>query len=254
MRISTWNINGLRSSVRSGFEGWLASSKSDLVCLQEVKMQEDMFSQSWFDGYNTYWNTALKTGYSGVATLVTSALTPLRIDAGIGDQLTDKEGRVLTTEFETFILVNTYAPHSHRKLFRLETKLSFCRYLIQYLQYLNMRGKPIIIVGDLNVAYQDIDLANPDANRKNAGFLPEERAWFDSLLKHGFVDAFRIFFSGKGYYTWWSMRQGVRDRNVGWRLDYILVDIRLQSNIQACYHSPFQLGSDHCPVTMDIDL
>ncbi|OGA53776.1 MAG: exodeoxyribonuclease III [Betaproteobacteria bacterium RIFCSPLOWO2_12_FULL_62_13] len=254
MRMSTWNINGLRSGVRAGFEAWLAASKSDLVCLQEVKTQEDLLTRTWFNGYETYWNTARKTGYSGVATLVGPQLKPLWIGTGIGDDCTDSEGRVLSIEFDSFLLVNTYAPHSHRKLTRLGHKRSFCRHFLDHLRQLRRRDKPIVIVGDLNVAYQEIDLSNASANRKNAGFLPEEREWFGSLLNEGLLDAFRIFHSGCGHYTWWSMRRGVRERNVGWRLDYILVDSVLKPKVRACFHWTSQRGSDHCPVTMDIDL
>src|SRR5262249_25575972 len=156
-------------------------------------------------------------------------------------------------EFDTFYLVNVYAPHSHRKLTRLQLKLSFGFRLVDYLRELRTK-KPIILTGDLNVAHKEIDLANPSANRLNAGFLQEERKWFSSLLELGFADGFRIFESGSGHYTWWSTRQGVRARNVGWRLDYILVDNVLVTKVCRCFHWTEQRGSDHCPVTIDIDL
>jgi exodeoxyribonuclease III len=254
MRISTWNINGLRSGVRAGFESWLTGSNSDIVCLQEVKTQEDLLTRTWFKGYEAHWNSARKVGYSGVATLVRSSLKPLWIGSGIGDEATDAEGRVLAIQFDSFLLINVYAPHSHRKLTRLEHKRSFCEQFLRYVRQLRERRTPIIIVGDLNVAYQDIDLSNPSANRKNAGFLPEEREWFGALLAEGFLDAFRIFHRDGGHYTWWSMRQGVRDRNVGWRLDYILIDVALSSKVSACFHWTEQRGSDHCPVAIDIDV
>ena len=223
MRISTWNINGLRSGVRSGFENWLAESKNDIVCLQEVKTQEDLLTRSWFVGYETHCNFARRAGYSGVATLIAPTLQPITVEMGIGDEMTNPEGRVLTTEFLHLLVVNAYAPHSHRLLTRLEHKRSFCRHFLIHLRKLTARGKPIIVVGDLNVAHQEIDLSNPKANRKNAGFLPEERQWFTDLLSEGLVDAFRTFESGGGHYTWWSPKR-VRERNIGWRLDYILVD------------------------------
>ncbi|MBK8814874.1 MAG: exodeoxyribonuclease III [Methylococcaceae bacterium] len=253
MRISTWNVNGLRSSVSSGFETWLADSNNDIVCLQEVKMKEDLFTKSWFDNYDTFFNSANRAGYSGVATLIKHSLMPISVERGI-DDLTDNEGRVLATEFTSFILVNVYAPHSHRQLTRLEQKLSFCRQLLNYLKKLRKRGKPLIVAGDLNVAHHDIDLSNPKGNRKNAGFLPEEREWFDSLLNEGFVDAFRIFENNGGHFTWWSMRKGVRERNIGWRLDYVLVDETIKPRVISCHHSPNQRGSDHCPVTVEIDI
>jgi exodeoxyribonuclease-3 len=254
MRISTWNINGLRSGVRAGFEKWLANSNNDIVCLQEVKTQEDLLTRSWFTGYETHWNSAQKSGYSGVATLVAPSLKPIWTGTGIGEEATDTEGRVLSIEFDSFLLINAYAPHSHRKLTRLEHKRSFCRQFLHYVNELRQKMRPILIVGDLNVAYQEIDLSNPSENRKNAGFLPEECAWFGELLGAGYLDAFRMFHSDGGHYTWWSMRAGVRERNVGWRLDYILVDATLRSKVRKCFHWTEQRGSDHCPVTLDIDL
>ncbi len=249
MRISTWNINGLRSGVRAGFETWLAESNNDIVCLQEVKTGEDLLTRSWFKGYETYWNSARRAGYAGVATLIRTNLQPLSVATGIGDEMTDDEGRVLVTELAEFILLNTYAPHSHRLLTRLDQKRSFCRQFLRYVKELRDRNKPIVIVGDLNVAHKDIDLSNPKANRKNAGFLPEERDWFGAVLDEGFVDAFRIFERSGGHYTWWSPISGVRERNIGWRLDYILVDRKLSASLKACFHSPEQKSSDHCPVT-----
>lgn len=254
MRISTWNVNGLRSTVKQGFDAWLVKCKNDIVCLQEVKMQETLLTNSWFQPYKAYWHPASKQGYSGVATLVDPALDIVSVERGMRDELTDSEGRVLMTEFHSFILVNTYAPHSHRKLTRLNTKLHFCEQFLSYLRELRHRGKPLIIVGDLNVAHEEIDLSNPVANRKNAGFRPEERKWMSSMLKDGLVDAFRMFYKDAGHYTWWSMRQGVRERNVGWRIDYILVDKLLLQKVSTCFHSPDQFGSDHCPVTIDLDI
>jgi exodeoxyribonuclease-3 len=150
--------------------------------------------------------------------------------------------------------VNTYAPHSHRELIRLEHKKSFAQNFITFIKELRKSGKPLIIAGDLNVAFEERDLANPAANRKNAGFLPLERAWFGELLENGFKDAFRLFTSETGHYTWWSTREGVRDRNIGWRLDYFLVDVALSSRVSRCFHWTNQHGSDHCPLSMDIDL
>lgn len=236
-----------------GFESWLSTSKSDIVCLQEVKMQEDLLTSSWFPSYTTYFNSATKRGYSGVATLVSSHLELISLERGIGEKATDSEGRVLVTEFQSFILINAYAPHSHRKLTRLEVKLNFCERFLSYLRVLRHKGKPLVIVGDLNVAHKEIDLSNPSGNKKNAGYLPEEREWMTNLLKDGLVDAFRMFYTDAGHYTWWSVRKGVRERNVGWRLDYILVDNLLAQRVKACFHSPEQRGSDHCPVTIDFD-
>lgn len=217
-------------------------------------MQEDLLTRTWFRPFETYWNTATRRGYSGVATLVNSQLKPLTVGRGLGDDVTDPEGRVLMTEFPSFVLINAYAPHSHRKLLRLQEKRRFCDRFLSYIRELRLRRKPLIVVGDLNVAHKEIDLSNPAGNKKNAGFLPEERQWMTTLLEEGLVDAFRIFHVGPGHYTWWSVRKGVRERNIGWRLDYVLVDHSLAGLVLACFHSPDQHGSDHCPVTMDIDV
>jgi exodeoxyribonuclease-3 len=254
MRISSWNVNGVRSALRTGLADWLTESKSDLVCLQEVKTQENLLSPLVFPGYDAYWHTARRSGYSGVATLVPASVTVPTIWRGCGDSRTDDEGRVLTLDVGPFIIVNAYAPHSHRELSRLEYKRSFAQKFVTFVKELRTSGKPLVIAGDLNVAFEERDLANPAANRKNAGFLPEERAWFGELLENGFHDAFRLFTSENGHYTWWSMRKGVRDRNVGWRLDYLLVDMALSSKVAQCFHWPRQYGSDHCPVSLDIDL
>ena len=192
MKISTWNINGLRSGVRSGFESWLTASKNDIVCLQEVKTEEDLLGSVWFPGYVAHWFGSDRTGYSGVVTLVSSSLTPISVRKGIGDPIIDTEGRVISVELDKFELLNVYAPHSHRKLTRLDFKLHFLEKLARYVAE-RKKDKPLIIVGDLNIAHEERDLTNFAANRKNAGFLPQERLWLDGILKTGFRDAFRVF-------------------------------------------------------------
>ena len=254
MKVVTWNVNGLRASVRKDFVVWLRQACDDIVCLQEVKVYEDLLTTNWFEGYIAYWNTSARGGYSGVATLIREGGLPVRdVIRGIG-HASDDEGRVLTVVFDAFSLVNVYAPHSHRLLTRLADKLSFVTAFEVFVADLRSRGRKLVLAGDFNVAHADIDLANPRANRKNAGFLQEERAWVDRLLESGFVDAFRQFESGGGHYTWWSMRPTVRERNVGWRLDYIFVDEALLSNLIGCYHQPDRTGSDHCPVTVELAL
>ncbi len=254
MRISSWNVNGVRSAHRTGLNEWLAESKSNLVCLQEVKTQENLLSPVVFAGYDAYWHTARRRGYSGVATLVATSLSVTGISRGCGDLQTDDEGRVLALDVGPFILVNTYAPHSHRKLTRLGHKQSFAQQFVIFVKELRDGGKPLVIAGDLNVAFEERDLANPSENRKNAGFLPEERAWFGALLANGLKDAFRLFTSDGGHYTWWSTRKGVRERNIGWRLDYILVDEALSPLVTNCFHWTNQTGSDHCPLSLDINI
>jgi exodeoxyribonuclease-3 len=254
MRIVTWNVNGLRSSVANGFEGWLRMADNDIVCLQEAKTQEDLLSEVYFSGYRAYWSVAARSGYSGVVTLVKNGLDPLNIERGIGDEEIDAEGRVIAIEFEAFEVINIYAPHSHRELKRLDFKLNFAQKFNSYLEKKRKGSKPLIVVGDLNVAHTEKDLTNWAANRKNAGFLPQERAWFDTLLAYGFADSFRVFCKETGHYTWWSPIKGVRERNVGWRLDYILTDERLLKKLTSCFHSPEVRASDHCPVTATYSL
>jgi exodeoxyribonuclease-3 len=253
VKISTWNINGLRSAVDNGFEQWLHQSSNDIVCLQEVKMQEDLLTSFWFSPYESYWNPSARFGYSGVTTLAKPDCKVLHVETGIGDKELDAEGRVLITEFDRFILVNTYAPHSHRELLRVEEKRRFCTQFLILIKKLRLRKKPLIVVGDLNVAHKEIDLTNYKTNKNNAGFLEMERQWMTDLLNHGLCDAFRLFHEDTGHYTWWSLLHDARNRNMGWRLDYILVDESLKNNVKACYHSPDQFGSDHCPVTIEID-
>lgn len=253
MRIASWNINGLRSAVRRDFEPWLAASGADVVCLQEAKVEEDLLTRRWFDGYEAHWFPARKPGYAGVATLVRDGVRVAAIEKGIGDEAFDSEGRVLALRLNDIEIINVYAPHSHRTLSRLDHKLGFIARFDEFLDRRRQSSTPLVIVGDLNVAHLDIDVANARANKGNAGFLPEERAWFESLLARGFVDAFREFDKSAGNYTWWSMRGDVRQRNVGWRLDYALVDERIKPRLRSCFHQSEQLGSDHCPVLVDIE-
>jgi exodeoxyribonuclease III len=250
IRLSTWNINGLRSSFRKGFQDWLSKGGHDIVCLQEVKSQPDLLGDAWFPGYKSHWFSAERSGYSGVVTIVSPRLVPVLVRKGIGDPMLDGEGRVLSIEFPEFEVLNVYAPHSHRELKRLDVKLRFLELLGALLRERRGKGKPLLIAGDFNIAHEERDIANFAANRKNAGFLPQERQWLDGILSDGFRDAFRVFCADRGHYTWWSPLKGVREKNVGWRLDYILVDDRLADGLETCFHSPEQLGSDHCPVTV----
>jgi exodeoxyribonuclease III len=253
MRIATWNINGLRSAVRGEFEPWLAASEADVVCLQEAKVEEDLLTSRWFDGYEAHWFPARRPGYAGVATLVRDGIDVISVERGVGDQAFDDEGRVLSVRLPDLEIVNVYAPHSHRTLSRLDHKLAFITCFDDFVDSRIRSTTPMVIVGDLNVAHLEIDVANSRQNKGNAGFLPEERAWLNGLLERGMVDAFRAFDDAPGRFTWWSMRKGVRERNVGWRLDYALVDERLASRMANCFHQSEQLGSDHCPVILDLD-
>ena len=217
-------------------------------------MQEDLLSESMFNPNYSYWNSALKPGYSGVTTIVNPNLNPISTIKGIGNKELDDEGRVLSIEFESFILVNTYAPHSNRQLLRLNEKETFMSTFIEFLKKIRLLDKPIIIAGDLNVAHQELDLFYYKSNQKNAGFLPQERQWMTDLLSMGFVDAFRFLYPDKIEYSWWGLAHNLRQRNIGWRIDYILVDSLLKDRIKDCYYSKEQFGSDHCPVTLEIDI
>jgi exodeoxyribonuclease III len=252
MRLVSWNVNGLRSLVRRDFEAWLAETNYDVVCLQEAKVGQDLLTTHWFANYKTFWSTALRPGYGGVATLVREDHTAAGVRAGIGDPALDAEGRVLSIDVAGIRVVNVYAPHSHRKLIRLDAKVAFLAALKRFLEKDRRDGVPLVLVGDFNIAHQEIDLANPKANRGNPGFLPVEREWVTDLLASGFVDAFRHFEQAGGHYTWWSMREGVRARNVGWRLDYIFVEDLLAPSLITCCHLPERTGSDHCPVAVEL--
>jgi exodeoxyribonuclease III len=252
MRLVSWNVNGLRSVVRRDFEAWLAGTNYDVVCLQEVKVKDDLLTTHWFENYIAFWNASRRPGVSGVATLVRENHTVASVRAGIGHPGLDAEGRVLITDVAGLRVVNVYAPHSHRKLMRLDAKVEFLSALRCFIEHLRNDGLPLILVGDFNIAHQEIDLANPKANHRNAGFLTVEREWVTDLLASGFKDAFRHFEPSGGHYTWWSMLKGVRERNVGWRLDYVFLEDRLIPSLVACRHLPERTGSDHCPVVLEL--
>jgi exodeoxyribonuclease-3 len=250
----SWNVNGLRSVLKGHGGAYLCEGCYDAMCLQEVKMQEDLLTNAMFHPNPSFWNVALKPGYSGVATILNTSLSPTSVIKGIGDRGLDSEGRVLTTECESFVLINTYAPHSHRQLLRLREKERFCVLYNDFVRGLRKLGKPIIIAGDLNAAHQEIDLYHYKANQKNAGFLPVERQWISDLLSIGFVDAFRLLYPEQRQYSWWGLVHNLRERNIGWRIDYILVDTSLKNRIKNCVYLAEQHGSDHCPVVVDIDI
>ena len=225
------------------------------MCLQEMKYRPAPMEEQFFriEEYQPYWTVAERNGYSGVATL--TRLTPRGTpEEGLRDPYIDREGRVLRLDFADFQLVNAYFPHSHRELKRLQFKLHFLGSMDRYLEVLESEGKPIVLCGDLNISHTPNDLANPRQNEKNAGFLLEERAFIDRLLARGYRDAFREFCGEPGHYTWWSQRSSVRERNIGWRLDYFLVSPGLHSALKDCRHLPYLRGSDHCPVLLDLGL
>ena len=251
MKLISWNVNGLRAVLRKNFLEYVDSERPDILCLQETKCGPNDVEQLWPSSYTTYWNEARKRGYSGTA--IFSRKRPLKISTGIGITEHDCEGRVLTAEFAEFFLVNVYVPNSKRELTRLAYRQRWDRDFLRYLKKLEKK-KPVIFCGDLNVAHTEIDLANPKANVRNHGFTPEERAGFSAFVKAGFVDTFREFEATGGHYTWWSQMSGARARNVGWRIDYFLVSAELRPHLKRAFIRSDVMGSDHCPVGVEMKM
>ncbi len=250
MKLASWNVNGLRACVNKGFLESFAAFDSDIFCLQEIKLQEGQIHLD-LEGYQQYWNYAVKKGYSGTA--VFTRLTPLSVQYGLGQAEHDREGRVLNLEFEDFYLVNVYTPNSQRGLARLEYRLEWEDAFREYLKRLD-QAKPVVICGDLNVAHKEIDIKNPASNRKNAGFTDEERAKMTELLDQGFIDTFRHFYPDKkDAYSWWSYFRNARERNIGWRIDYFLVSDRLKESLADAAILSEIMGSDHCPVILELE-
>ncbi len=253
MKLVSWNVNGIRAVAQKGLANYLAQENADVVCFQEIKAFPDQLDSSLRNppGYQAYWNSAEKPGYSGLG--VYSRVEPLSVRNGLGVPEIDSEGRVQWLEFADFTLVNTYFPNSQREHTRLPYKLMFCRVLHAELQKLRAQGKSLVLCGDFNVAHRPIDLKNPKANENNAGYLPEERAWMDEFLADGFVDVFRALHPhATDHYTWWSYRPGVREKNIGWRLDYHVTDESLRDRVIQAVHRPEVKGSDHCPVVLEL--
>lgn len=249
MRLVSWNVNGLRACLGKGFLESCATLDADIYCLQETKMQPGQ-AQVDLPGYEQFWNSAEKKGYSGTA--VFTRIPPLRVSYGIGSGAHDSEGRTITLEFADFFLVNCYVPNAQRELARLSFRMEWEDELRAYLKGLEEK-KPVIYCGDLNVAHQEIDLKNPKSNRGNAGFSDEERAKMTRLLSSGFVDSFRYLYPEKtGAYSWWSYMYHARENNAGWRIDYFLVSEAIRERIRDSVIHPEILGSDHCPVELDI--
>lgn len=250
MKIISWNVNGLRAVLKKNFLEFLAAEQPDILCLQETKCTPDQVEQLWPQTYTTYWNCAEKKGYSGTA--IFTKVRPLQVTPHIGINEHDQEGRVLTAEYKDFFLVNVYTPNSKRELERLPYRQVWDADFLKYLKKLEQK-KPVLFCGDLNVAHTEIDLANPKANVRNHGFTLEERAGFSAFVSAGFIDTFREFEPGGGNYTWWSPMSGARARNVGWRIDYVLLSAALRPRLRQAFIRPEVLGSDHCPVGVELD-
>jgi len=250
MKLYSWNVNGLRACVRKGFLDYFNELDGDIFCVQEIKLQEGQIDLE-LEGYHQYWNYAEKKGYSGTA--IFTKEEPLSVRYGLGIEEHDKEGRVITLEFDKFYLVNVYTPNSQRGLTRLDYRMEWEDDFREYLKELD-DIKPVILCGDLNVAHNEIDLKNPSTNRKNAGFTDEERSKMTELLDDGFIDSFRYFYPDKkDAYSWWSYMRKSRDRNVGWRIDYFIVSEKLKDVMEDAEIHPDIMGSDHCPVSLELN-
>ncbi|MEN9733165.1 MAG: hypothetical protein RLZ45_1160 [Verrucomicrobiota bacterium] len=250
MKLISWNVNGLRAVLKKTLLTYLEEESPDILCLQETKCAPGDVAPVWPSRYEAFWNSAEKKGYSGTAIL--SRHRPLQVTLGIGVARHDQEGRVLTAEFDGFFLVNVYTPNSQRELARLPYRMEWDRDFRAYLRKLEAL-KPVVFCGDLNVAHTEIDLANPKANVRNHGFTAEERSGMDALVTDGFVDTFREFEKGPGHYSWWSPMGGARTRNVGWRLDYFLMSGRIRTRLRSAFIRSTVLGSDHCPVGIEME-
>ena len=251
MRLISWNVNGLRAAVKKGFEDIFWALDADAFCIQETKLQEGQIELD-LPGYESYWSYAEKKGYSGTA--IFTRKTPLSVSYNIGIPYHDTEGRAVTLEFEEFYLVCVYTPNAQDGLKRIAYRMEWEDAFRDYLMGLDLK-KPVVVCGDMNVAHKEIDLKNPGPNRGNAGFSDEERSKFSQLLNSGFTDSFRYLYPDtREAYTWWSYRANARANNVGWRIDYFLVSDRLRDNIGKAFICPEIMGSDHCPVGLDLTL
>ncbi|WP_346868550.1 MULTISPECIES: exodeoxyribonuclease III [unclassified Clostridium] len=251
MKLISWNVNGIRACVQKGFLDFFKDVDADMFCIQESKVQGGQIELD-LEGYHQYWNYAEKKGYSGTA--IFTKIEPINVSYGIGIEEHDKEGRVITLEFEKFYLVTVYTPNSKSELERLDYRMVWEDEFRKHLKKLD-ENKPVIVCGDLNVAHKEIDLKNPKNNRRNAGFTDEERSKFTELLDSGFIDTFRSFYPDlEGTYSWWSYRFKAREKNAGWRIDYFCTSERLKENLISAKIHTEVLGSDHCPVELKINI
>ncbi|CDE55394.1 MAG TPA: exodeoxyribonuclease III [Clostridiales bacterium] len=248
MKLISWNVNGIRACLNKGFSDFFKEVNADIFCLQETKCQPEQINLE-FEGYTSYWNSAERKGYSGTA--IFTKKQPVNVTYGIGIEEHDKEGRIITLEFENFYLVTNYTPNAKRELERLDYRMVWEDEIRKYLLELNKK-KPVIMCGDLNVAHEEIDLKNPKTNKGNAGFTNEEREKMTELLNAGFIDSYRYLYPEKIEYSWWSYMGHAREKNVGWRIDYFIVSNDFRENIKDATIYTEILGSDHCPVGLEI--
>ena len=255
INLISWNVNGIRAVHRKGFMDWFNSAQPDILALQEIRAMTDQIPKDirTLEHYHDFWLSAEKKGYSGVGLLTKTQ--PLNVQYGLGQPEFDSEGRVMTAEFEDFTLINAYFPSGSSGQERIAYKLAFNEAFLNHCEDLGSNSKPLIFCGDVNIAHHPIDLTHPKANEKNSGFLPEEREWLDRITAMGYIDTYRHFYPDTAeMYSWWSMRQQAREKNVGWRIDYIIASKELEANLKAADILTDVMGSDHCPISLDFEI
>ena len=254
LKLLSWNVNGIRAAQKKGFLEWLEKESPDIICVQETKAHIEQLSKELINpnGYKTYWSSGEKKGYSGVATF--TKLEPASVETGFGVKKFDSEGRILITNYKDFILFNIYFPNGQRDEERLKYKLGFYDEFLKYVDDLKKKDKKIVICGDVNTAHKEIDLARPKENENSSGFLPVERKWIDKFVEHGYIDTFRHFNKDGGNYTYWDQITRARERNVGWRIDYFFISPNLLSNLKKAFIMPEVMGSDHCPLGIEVEI
>ena len=249
--LASWNVNGIRAAEKKGFLDWLLKSKYDIVGLQETKAEVGQLSPKLVhpDGYESYWSSAIRKGYSGTA--VYTKPSPIFAETNFGDPFLDGEGRIVLLEYEKFFLFNVYFPNGGSGPERLAFKLEFYKRFLKLAESFRKK-KPVIICGDVNTAHEEIDLARPKENANTSGFMPIERKWVSELIKAGYIDTFRMFTKDGGHYSWWDQKTNSRSRNVGWRIDYFLVSKELEKHVKKAWIDSDTMGSDHCPVVLEL--
>jgi len=254
LRILSWNVNGIRAAYKKGFLDWFKKENPDILCIQETKASEEQLIDELrnVDGFTSYFSSAERKGYSGVA--VYTKQKPKKVEHGFGIQSFDSEGRILVVEYDKFVLMSIYYPNGKASPLRLQYKMDFYDAFLKFVNKLKKKGKNLIICGDVNTAHKEIDIARPKENSKISGFLPEERAWIDTFLSHGYVDTFRMFNNEPDNYTWWDQLTRARERNVGWRIDYFYVNEELRKNVKNAFIQSEVMGSDHCPIGIEIKI
>ena len=252
MRLLSWNVNGIRAAQRKEFVDWVSQIGPDILCVQETKASPEQLSEelTTMPGYHVYFSSAERKGYSGVATY--SNVEPQDVAHGFGIEKFDSEGRILRMDYADFTLLNIYFPNGKSSEERLDYKMEFYDAFLEHLGHLKGQGRNVIVCGDVNTAHKEIDLARPKPNEKISGFLPIERSWMDQLVSHGYVDTLRMFNQEPGQYSWWDARGGGRSKNVGWRIDYFFVSESIKDRVTGAFILPDVMGSDHCPIGIDL--